>query len=468
MKNTVCNVLLSIIDTQDPKFVKTKLDAIESLLVFNDVEKQIIKDVHEGLALDKVVSPAFISEKYAYYVDADDNIIASYLSRDALDSAIIDIHIKQLKNNLAKDILTLGSEIDTLTPDQIKEKFNFIFSNALINQKQKAAKNAIDFQEDAYGNLMTSKDGLSLILPKVEELAGKATKGSIVSILAFTGEYKSTYSINIAYENALKGHNVLYLSLEDSTIKVTSRFVVNHIAKTEKTRDTLLNGKWVRDNKLTPEQRVFYNKKHNEMVETLEKHLILWGEEDFEHDTFTGMTEALRLANKKFIEETGKPIDAVVLDQLALLKYTRGGGKSYSYDGAVLNDWVSFFRQQSLNFLGEGNEIVVFLVSQTSRNAHAEASKIKNLGRYTSSCTSDSHELERASSTMITLFKDFNNENRVLINIPKARYGEVPMHPLEEEVYGQYYHIGPLKFSNHKISAEDFKDQKFDFEDLLS
>lgn len=467
MKNTVCNIILSITNNEDVTFVKAKVETLETLITLNEVEKSIIKDIKESLSVNKVLSPAFISEKYAYYVEADENIIVSYLSREALDSAMVDIHVRQLKKNLAKDVLTLGSEIDTLTSSEIKEKFNLLYSNAIIESRTTAAENAIMLQDDAYAALTAAKNGLSLVLPKVEEHAGKATKGSVISILAFTGHYKSTYAINVAYKNAIAGQNILYLSLEDSTQKITSRFVLNHITETVETKDKLINARWVRDNALSPDQAKFYNEKHNEMVDALNGRLILWGEEDFEYQTFTDMNETLRLANKKFIENTGNPLDAIVVDQLALLKYTRGAGKNYSYDGAVLNDWVSFFRTQSLNFLNEGNEIVVFLVSQTSRNSHAEASKIKNLGRYSASCTSDSHELERASSTMITLFKDTENQDRVLINIPKARNGEVPMHPLEEEAYGQYFHIGPLKFSNNVITAEDFESTAFSFENFL-
>jgi len=467
MKNTICNTILSIVETKDSKFIAAKIEALENQVRLNEVEKNIVKDIKDNLFMSNIISKQFIEEKYPYYVENDENIIPTILSRESIDSSIIDIRLKQLKSDLAKDMLNLGSEIPNLSPNEIKGRFSLIHSNSLIERRLDAPDNALHREEDAYGLLTQEKDGLSLVLPRIEEHAGKARKGSIVSILAFTGSFKSTYAINVAYQNALDGHNVLYLSLESPTIEIASRFVLRHVAETVETRDQLLEAKYVRDNKLTKEQKLFYNKKHNEMVEALDNHLILWGNQDFEYQTFMDMTETLRIAEKEFLEKTGKGVDAVIVDQLALLKYTKGSGKNYGYDGAILNDWVSYFREQSLNFLDENKEIVTFIVSQTSRNAHAEASKPKKKGRYDASCTSDSHELERSSSTMITLFKDWETKDTILVNIPKARHGFTPDNPLQEEAYGSYFHIGPMKFSNETITAEEFSSGSMSLEDLI-
>jgi len=467
MKNTICNTILSIVDTKDAKYIKNKIEALEVQVTLNEVEKQIVKDIKDNLFMENVISRKFIEEKYPYYVDADDNIIPAILSKDSIDSAIIDIRLRQLKSNLSRDMLELGSQITNLSPQDIKAKFSEMYGNVLIEQKQEAPQNALRKEEDPYGQLTQDKDGLSLVLPRVEEHAGKARKGSIISILAFTGSFKSTYAINIAYKNALEGHNMLYLSLESPTIEIANRFTLRHISETVETRDQLIKAQYVRDNKLTKEQQDFYNKKHNEMVDALDNHLILWGNQDFEYRTFTDMTETLRIAEKEFIEKTGKGVDGIIVDQLALLKYTLGSGKNYGYDGAILNDWVSYFREQSLNFLDEEKEVVTFIVSQTSRNAHAEASKPKKKGRYDASCTSDSHELERSSSTMITLFKDWETKDTILVNIPKARHGFSPDNPLQEEAYGSYFHVGSMKFSNESITADDFSNESIDLADLI-
>jgi hypothetical protein len=467
MKNTICNVILSILETKDPKFIEHKVSALETQLKLNEVEQKIIKDIKSNLSLGNTTSPSFISEKYSYYVNRDDNIVPAILDRDAVDSAIIDIRISQLKNTLSKDMLTLGSQITTMTPEEIKERMSALHNNLLIEDKFVIPENNIKKKKDAYKDLIATREGLSLCLDKVEAHAGLAVKGSVVSILAFVGAFKSTYSLNIAYQNALNGSNILYLALEDTAQKIMDRMVLNHITHTAEHRDQLISSTWVRDGSLTDKQAMLYDMNHNDLVEKLDNHFILWDSTDINYQTFTDMSNVLRLADKEFEEKTGKGLDAVIVDQLSLLKYTKGSGRKTSYDGQILNDWVSFFREQSLNFLDDGRQIVTFLVAQTSRDAFSEASKPKNKGRYSASCTSDSHELERTSSTMITLFKDLSQKNTLLINVPKARNGYSPDNPIQVEVYGEYYHVGPLKFNADSISAEDFESDEVDLASLI-
>lgn len=471
MKNTICNVILSVLNTKDKKFVENKINTIEAQLKLNEVEKAIIKDIKDSLFLDNVISNEFISEKYSYYVEVDENIIPALLSKDAIDSAIIDIRARQLKVDLSKQLLAVGSQISTMSPDEIKQKFAELHANVLIESRTTTPDNDLVVKVNPYEDLLKSSDGLSLLLEPIEQYAGKAHKGTIVSILAFTGSYKSTYSLNLAYKNAMDGHNVLYLALEDTGEKIAHRLVLNHIARTAVTQDKLIKSQYVRDGSLTKAQAKYYNEMHNDLIQKLNGHMILWDSTKINYQTFTDMTEVLRLADKQFVETTGKGLDALVIDQLSLLKYTKGSGKKFSYDGALLNDWVSYFREQALNFLDEARQIVVFLVAQTSRDSHTEASKSsknKNLGQYDASCSSDAHEIERSSSTMITLYKDSSNPNTLLFYIPKARNGYQPDAPLQITVKGDYFHIGNLKFNEDDlIDSEQFTAKEYQIDDII-
>lgn len=468
MKNTICNVILSIVDSKDNVFVGHKIEIVEQQLILNEVEKEIIKDIKDNLFLGDVLSKEFISEKYSYYVDNDENIIPALLPREAIDSAIIDLRVKQLKSNLSKQMLTLGSQVSTMTPQEIKEQFGKLYTNVLIEDGKTIPVNDFGKKDNPYKELADSKLGLSLHLDEVEKYAGKAQKGTLVSILAFTGAFKSTYSLNIAYRNALAGYNILYLALEDTGAKIMSRLVLNHIAETAQLKEQLIDSTYVRDDQLNDKQVNYYNMKHNELVDALDDHLILWDSTRINYQTFADMSNNLRLADKQFVEKTGHGLDAVIVDQLSLLKYTAGSGRKVSYDGALLNDWVSYFREQALNFLDESRQIVVFLVAQTSRDAFTKASEKKKKGTYDASCSSDSHEIERSSSTMVTLYKDKGNDDVLYINVPKARNGYNPDVPFQVPVYGRYYHVGNLKFSaDDNVDADTFQATGYDLDDLI-
>lgn len=468
MKNTVCNIILSILENDDPKFVENKVTLLEDQLTLNEVEKKIVKDIKDNVYVGKVISPEFIQDKYSYYTNTDPNVIPAYLSKDAIDSAVSEIRVQQMKLGLSKELLNLGGELQKLDPKEIKERFSRLYTNSLLENRNLTITNGLKIKESAYSDKIEGLDGMLLGIPKVEHYAGKAPKGNIVSILGFTGSFKSTYALNISYINALDGSNILYLSLESTAKQMIDRLVLNHIAVTARSRDESIEGNHVRDKKLTAGQQKLYDDKHNELVTVLDNHLILVDSSEIEYDTFLDMQNTLRNADKVFIENTGKGIDGVVVDQLSLLKYTIGSGKRVTYDGAILNEWVSFFRKQALNFLDSGKQIVVFMVSQTSRDSFAEASKPKKKGRYEASCTSDSHELERASLTMITLFKDYEAKDTLLVNIPKARDGSIPDKPISVEVYGEYYHVGPIDFRSNDAEFYNIDAAEINLGDLIN
>ena len=223
----------------------------------------------------------------------------------------------------------------------------------------------------------------------------------------------------------------------------------------------------VRDAKLTEKQVELYNRKHNELYDMIGKNLVVYDSTKILFRNFSDMDNTLRLADEQFVRDTGKGLDAIVLDQLALLKFTEGSGRRVSRVGEIMDDWMTYFREQTLNFLDSGRKTTAFIVSQVNRDSFAEASKPKKKGMYDASCARDSNEIEGSSATMITLYKDLDTANTLLINIPKAREGEVPDKPIQTEVYGEYYHIGPLKVQGNGISAEDFSQPTFKLGDIL-
>ena len=466
MEYTVFTVLTSLLATEDNKFISAKIEELENQINLNEVERQIITDIKYNLQLGQAPSVAYIKQKYSY---ADTNVLGVVITRDAIDSAIRSIIISQSQAQLKKDLVTLGSIANNLTPEELKIKINSLLENKILTSHTTIPKNNLKAMPDPYNQLQQrSVEGLSIISRRIEAHAGKAAAGTIISILGFAGSFKSTFALQTAYENAMAGKNVLYIALESTAEALINKLVLCHIASTSNNRKDLINNSWVRDRKLTPEQQEFYNNKYHELLNKISNRLIIWDEKDIVYNTFLDMNDTLKKANDLFKETTGSELDAIVLDQLALLKFTAAGGKRYNSVTDLLNDWVSYFRKQSLNFLDSGRQITIFLVSQINRESYLEASKPKKKGRYDITCASDANEIERASETMITLYKDLDTANTLLINIPKARSGDVPDNPLQFEVYGEYSYIGSLNISGEGITADDFSKDIISLESLIN
>lgn len=466
MEITVPNIIVSILNINDDKYVISKLKELEQQLNLNDVEQRIILEIYESVNIGSIISPTFIRKKYSYVFE--DDILEQYLPQDAIDSAITQVKISQAKTSLKLNLLDISSNLDSLDPLELKDKVASLLENELLITKTEDIPDILVPSEDAYKDVIAGADGLSLVDRRIESYAGKATPSTVTTILAFAGSFKSTFALNIAYLNALDGYNIVYLSLESTAAKLKQRLVLNHIASTTTDRNELIQAKWVRDKQLTEPLQKVYNRYHNDLMDKLGGRLILWDEEDIQYNTFLEMNHTLQKADKIFKERNGKGVEAIILDQLALLKNTRAGGRKYTYDGAVLNDWMTYFRKQALNFLDTGRETTVFVVSQINRESFTEASKPRNKGRYDMTAASDSNEIERASNTMITLFKDLETQNTLLVNIPKAREGDMPDNPLQLEVYGDYAHIGPLKAGNLTLEDLELEAETFSLESLIN
>jgi hypothetical protein len=64
MDYTTFTILTSILATKDNKYITAKLADVENQINLNEVEKQIISDIKQGIQLGQAPSVAFIKQKY--------------------------------------------------------------------------------------------------------------------------------------------------------------------------------------------------------------------------------------------------------------------------------------------------------------------------------------------------------------------------------------------------------------------
>jgi len=301
-KITIPILLLSILNLKDPKLVERKLTTMERQLTLNEVEHKIIEGIRNTIQVDTTPTVEYIEERYDYYFN--DIILESDMySLDAIDSAIANTRVEQLRRDLSKELIELGGKASTMTPKELKEKLTELHTNALIESKSATPENSLKKRKDAYADYTEHLDGLSLVEGQIEKQAGKAVPGTVISILAGTGEYKTVFSMNVAYINAMAGKNMLYLMFESTDMKLEQKLVVLHNAKTVKDRSLLIKSNWVREKKLSPTQQKHFNEKQNEMIDNFNDHLIVWDTSDIRIDTFIDMADTFRKADKMFVEE---------------------------------------------------------------------------------------------------------------------------------------------------------------------
>lgn len=137
--------------------------------------------------------------------------------------------------------------------------------------------------------------------------------------------------------------------------------------------------------------------------------------------------------------------------------------------------YISFFRQNAIDWIKEGRQVCMLMLSQSSRTGWQEASK--NQGQYRLTALAEANELERASSVVVSVYTDsaLKQVNSAKIQVLKNRDGEVMTEAMEVFVDPAYYVFGDaegageaqLQFSDVNLDKL-FSVDNSDLQDLQS
>ena len=351
--------------------------------------------------------------------------------------------------NYYMDILNSSVEwADTI--EKQFEELNCILQNKKLGQEFKAQLDKImlyaNREETPYlsiaerfkeAYLSNSKQkGISLLCPELNRLTGGIRPGSICTIAGGPGSMKTTTAVNIAYEAVKQGKNVCYLTFEESTTQLFSKLL---------SRVSVDVGKKYTTKEICQHQ--LQDKDINILFDEVLTHLTnlpgefhMIGEKELVSYEFTELERQLKIVDKnmKSRNNDNHGIDIIIVDHIQLLKYASNVKDEYK----VMNDYVSFFRKQSLSFLGKDHEITVILISQVNREGISYAHK--HNGNYLIQHVAEASEVERASSYIITTYTDATSQVTKLIKMGaiKLRGAQLPLDTVQVFADGEYYQVG--------------------------
>lgn len=360
---------------------------------------------------------------------------------DILNSSVEWADTIEKQFNELKDILQkkgLGQEFKTQL-DKIM---------LYANQKEQSYTPIIDSFKDMYLSKKAQK-GISFLCPELDRLTGGIQPGTVCTIAGGPGSMKTTTAVNIAYEAVKKGKNVCYLTLEESTTQLYSK---------------LLSRVSVDVGYKIPAIEILQHKLEDKNIKILfenvlpylsnlpgEFHMI--GERDLVSYEFVELEKQFKTIDKNIrTRNSNHGIDLLIIDHIQLLKYASNVKDEYR----VINDYVSFFRKQSLSFLGKKQEISVILLSQVNREGLAYAQNRprtrkdgtsigeNTYGKYLLHHVAEASEVERASTYIITVFTDAMSQVTKLLKMGaiKLRGAQLPLDTIQVYADGEYYQVG--------------------------
>ena len=363
------------------------------------------------------------------YITSEDDLIqyVTLFIRDRLKTTV--------SSNIMNSIQSLNNG-DTKTSDIV---------NRIVNEVNKLS--TID---DETIKITTTNDGVSLYdetdlssrfktgLEPIDNTCGGIPEGSVTIVMGGTGSFKTMTTTNICYNAMNVGKNICYLSLEISKAHMYFNIYSRHSMSGK--FNIKLPHKKIKNKELLPEEYEVLKLINKDLEEEVPGKFTVIDETDIKTFDTAGFQEIITEVDKNMTEKTGHGVDILVVDHAQLLKFS--GTMKITDPYQIVNYYVSWLRQQSLNFLGQGRGISVIIVSQTSRAGMEYAGK--HGGQYLLTHAAEANELERSASYVISVFANdmSRGSNELMIQLLKSRNSETMLEPQTVKINPAYYQIG--------------------------
>ena len=309
-------------------------------------------------------------------------------------------------------------------------------------------------------NMRTNEKGISFLNETLDKQTNGISAGTICTIAGTTGSMKTTYAINIAYNALKEGKNVCYISLEESPERLFSKMMSRVSLDIDPSKAIEVSD--ILNNKLDEKSKEYLFKEVLTYFSNLNGQFALIGENELTSYDFKDIERKLRVIDNYMKEnENRKGIELLVIDHIQLLKFANAEKDEKS----IMNAYVSFFRKQSLSFLGEDREIAIILLSQVNREGMKYSHNSKNDGGYLLNQIAEASEIERASTYIITTYSDSMAQitKQLKVGALKLRNAQLPVGTIAVPTDGKYYQVGEItipdimKYSENDISITDNK-----------
>ena len=414
------------------KDTKNKLNDI---LKVKEIDNSILSKIHKYLSMLDSAGTLSIETLKREFPDLyfEESIP---LSGEALDD-YIRLFITDRKNAyISNSLLNLANLVKTngLT-ESVINKLNYLTKSDTVYIKHTSIEDEII---DIYKKKIP-ESGLNTGIKRIDSDTGGLQPGTLVTILGFTGSFKTTWALNIAYNAANNEKNVLYLSLEVTKENIMYNLLSRHSVENKFT--THIEHLDLKHKKLSDEDFKYLEHKIYPDYLKLKGKIEIIDETELESYSFFSLENKFREIDKILIDKTGHGVDLLVVDHAQLLKFDQSM-KGIGNETNVVNAYISFFRQCALNWIKTGRQITVLMLSQSSREGWKEAAK--NEGAYKLTALAEANELERASSLVLSVFssESLKQVKSAKVQILKNRDGNSWSEPMEVFVDPVYYLFG--------------------------
>lgn len=447
--------------TDENKFfiVENIMDDIKNLL--NPLELKVLQYIYDSYKTYKQfpTEAVFLSQFPEYKMSLNEATL--YEDQESLDYYKREFIERHKRQNIAKQILNMAGQIQTsgLTPEMV-ETLRDSVTQVDSEETTLDTSNVLDLYEESKKR---GDSGIKTFIPEVDQIIGFIEPGTVSVIAGYSGHGKTSLAINMAYKAARSGLNIVYISLEIPERDLLYNLISLHSTDTKFGSESLPHSA-LRRKCLTEKQEVLFKKVADDFNQTILPNFHILTERNFKDFSYGEVRDIL------YRLDTQKQIFGIFLDHANLLKYYVKG--KFSNTGDAINEYVSYFRKMAICFRkdsdGKDRQVAVILLAQTNRTGYLKAATSGKKdptqeGRYDTTGLSEAHELERASSYVLTVYSSeamrLSKEARV--QLLKSRFGQGHEDPIPVNFNPELYQFGEMDDASSSIST-DYSSSSFD------
>lgn len=352
-------------------------------------------------------------------------VLLNKRNRQKISTELMELANNVLDNGVTYDVV---DKLHSIQPEEPEEEGD---KELTLYEKYKARKE--------------KSLGITTGIPEIDQVIGGIPPGHVGCIMGYTGQYKSTWALNMIRHNAYDlGYNQLLISLEMSKEDVWWNLLSLHSTLPKFSQYVGIKHDSIRKGLLTPEEeKHLFEVVEPDLRNNSKGKIIIKDETDLKTQSFG----ELRALIEKVDDELDGGLDVVYHDHVGLYKYAEQNQRNLS-TGEVINRYVSFIRRLSIRFRRdkdnnkEWRKLTSIILVQANRQGHQKA--VRNNGRYTLMAISEANEVERACSTILASYttEEMKLAKEASVQLLKSRYGQTIYEPINVFADPEYAKFG--------------------------
>ena len=390
-------------------------DLIEQILKTDDIligeEREEFEFLRDTLPSGTTPSEAYFLDKFPgallYWADATRLSVQDAKAAFAIESK------EQRRYQASSAINAIADEVKKHGfTDEVYDTLRKLRARHRTKQDTVVPYESLPTSKEIYEDRKNRPTGLLAYVEVIDQQVGGMGYGTLNTIMGFVGHFKTTFALNIVYNNAFQaGYNIVYLSFEMARDDLLFNFLSRHSYDPKFTQYGFIGHDRIRQGQLSPDEEDYLlNVIEPDFFappapgETKGKIYILDASQFRSHD-IEDIYDKLEEIDDLCLRETGRPLDGFCWDHLQMFKFNSSPAFRGMSEYAVMNAYANQFMNWALKF--RGRPTIQILLAQVNREGWKRAvSKKGDYGVYDLTALAEVNEAERASSRVLSVFTD--------------------------------------------------------------